>query len=107
MYLVTLTSKAAKIALLVGNKILRQQNPPIYANEQLTKKTANIFKEARRLRRENLLDSTRTRKGELFIRYTLLDREHVEKIISIEHLHNVLRIQTRKRNGEPTNMAMP
>ena len=107
MYLVTLTSKAAKIALLVGNKILRQQNPPIYANEQLTKKTANIFKEARRLRRENLLDSTWTRNGELFIRYTLLDREHVEKIISIEHLHNVLRIQTRKRNGEPTNMAMP
>ena len=64
--LVCLLNSAVKRDLMMGRKTLKGSR--IFVNEQLTKKNAGLFKKARELRRNGVIDSTWTYNGRVFVK---------------------------------------
>lgn len=66
--IVCLLNSAVKRDLMMGRKTLKGSR--IFVNEQLTKKNAGLFKKARELRRNGVIDSTWTYNGRVFVKKT-------------------------------------
>ena len=64
--IVCLLNSAVKCDLIMGRKTLKGSS--IFVNEQLTKKNAGLFKKARKLRRNGVIDSTWTYNGRVFVK---------------------------------------
>ena len=66
--IVCLLNSAVKRDLMMARKNLKGSR--IYVNEQLTKKNAGLFKKARELRRNGVIDGTWTYNGRVFVKKT-------------------------------------
>ena len=66
--IVCLLNSAVKRDLMMARKNLKGSR--IYVNEQLTKKNAGLFKKARELRRNGMIDGTWTYNGRVFVKKT-------------------------------------
>ena len=64
--IVCLFNSAVNGDLMMGRKTLKGSR--IFVNEQLTKKNAGLFKKARELRRNDVIDSTWTYNGRVFVK---------------------------------------
>ena len=87
--LVQFTAQIYKIRALSFKKLLSEKVPKIYINEMLTKQAASVFKEARNLRRENVILSTWTRNSSVFVRYNANNEEYTRMVYSKDHLSNL------------------
>lgn len=87
--MVRFTSRKARDAVYAARRHLKSNAVPIYINEDLTKLTAELFHEARKLVKQKILNSAWTTAGGAYIRETGEPSCRPRKITSIGELPRV------------------
>jgi len=87
--IVRFTSRKARDAVYAARRHLKNNVVPIYINEDLTKLTAELFHEARKLVKQKILNSAWTTAGTVYIRETGEPNCRPRKIISTSELPRV------------------
>ena len=105
--LIQFNAQLYKIRVLSAKKLFTDYRPPIYMNEMLTKKAAEVFKYARNLRKENVIIATWTRNNSVFVRYTKNGQEFTRMIHSKQHLETISTVELRHSPKIPTQQSTP
>lgn len=87
--IVRFTNRKSRDAVYAARRHLKNNVVPIYINEDLTKSTAELFHEARKLVKQKILNSAWTTAGTVYIRETGEPNCRPRKIISTSELPRV------------------